>query len=141
MKMMYQVKARYDKNVGEGVKRVSEVYLVDAESVTEAEARAIDYLYPYAVSNGRLEIIKAVEDKYEEVIETGEDYYYKLKIEIIMLDDKAMKEVKRKHTFLINANSVERAVAIYEEKVKNQLTDIRLHSIAESPIQSIILPL
>lgn len=141
MKTMYQVKARYSKQVEEGVKTVSEVYLVDAESVTEAEVGAIDYLKPYTVSGGCLEIIKAVEDKYEEVIEGGEDYYYKVKVEMITLDEKTAKEVKRKHTLLINADSVERAVAIYQSQVKSEVTDMRLLSIAECPILSIIRPL
>lgn len=137
---MYQVKARYSKQVEEGVKMVSEVYLVDAESVTEAETRAIDYLQRYTVSGGRLEVVKAVEDKYEEVIEGGEDYYYKVKVEMITLDDKTAKEVKRKHTILVNADSVERAVFFYREQIKSELYDMRLLSIAECPIQGIILP-
>lgn len=137
---MYQVKARYSKQVEEGVKMVSEVYLVDAESVTEAETRAIDYLQSYTVSGGRLEVVKAVEDKYEEVIEGGEDYYYKVKVEMITLDEKTAKEVKRKHTILVNADSVERAVVFYREQIKSELYDMRLLSIAECPIQGIILP-
>lgn len=137
---MYQVKARYSKQVEEGVKMVSEVYLVDAESVTEAETRAIDYLQRYTVSGGRLEVVKAFEDKYEEVIEGGEDYYYKVKVEMITLDEKTAKEVKRKHTILVNADSVERAVVFYREQIKSELYDMRLLSIAECPIQGIILP-
>lgn len=133
---MYQVKARYDKSVEEGVKLVSETYLVDAESVTEAEARAIAYLQPYTV--GRLEVVKAVEDKYHEVLEAGEDYYYKVKVELIALAEGSAKEVKHKHTLLINADSVERAVKIYLTQVESEISDMRLVSIVESPILEVI---
>ena len=52
----YEVKVRYNRLVDEGDKRVTENYLVNALSVTEAEARAITQLDPY-VSYGEIEFI------------------------------------------------------------------------------------
>lgn len=136
METMYQVQARYDKWLDKGVVKVREAYLVDALSVTEAEAKAVEHLKPYA-QGCELEIIKVVEDKYQELIERGEDYYYKAKIEMRAIDNKG-KETKVKHTLLINGNSLEHAVATLAKMREESLGDMRLVSIVESPILEVI---
>lgn len=136
MKTMYQVSARYDKWLEKGITKVNETYLVDARSVTEAEARALEYLKPY-VHQSELEIVKVVEIKYQELIEQGESYYYKAKIEMTTIDNNG-KEVKVKHTLLVNGESLEHAMSALIKMREDSLADVRLVSIAESPILEVI---
>lgn len=133
---MYQVSARYDKWLEKGITKVNETYLVDAQSVTEAEARALEYLKPYA-QGCELEIVKVVEGKYQELIEQGESYYYKAKIEIVSLDNKG-KESKIKHTLLVNGESLEHAMSALIKMREDSLADMRFVSIVESPILEVI---
>lgn len=107
MKTMYQVSARYDKWLEKGITKVNETYLVDARSVTEAEARALEYLKPY-VHQSELEIVKVVEIKYQELIEQGESYYYKAKIEIYRLSTTMVRRLRSS----IHSSSMARALSM-----------------------------
>ena len=82
----YEVKVRYNR-LDEGDKRVTENYLVNALSVTEAEARAITQLDPY-VSYGEIEFINVSAGKYCELLINDEDYYYKARIDVERINEK-----------------------------------------------------
>lgn len=133
---MYQVNARYNKWLEKGITNVNETYLVDALSVTEAEARALEHLKPYA-QGCELEIVKVVEGKYQEIIEQGEAYYYKAKIGITTIGNNG-KEIKVKHTLLVNGENLEQAMSALVKMREDSLSDMCILSIAESPIIEVI---
>ena len=90
----FECKIRYDKMLETGMqKTVTEPYLVDALSFTEAEARIIEEIKPYISGEFSVSDIKRV--KYTESFfnETG-DRYFKARLFFITLDEKSGAEKK-----------------------------------------------
>ena len=61
--MYYQVKVQFTNEEG---KKSTKQYLVDAQSVTESEARTVDYLSKDGIND--FEVIASAESKISEVI-------------------------------------------------------------------------
>lgn len=61
--MYYQVKVQFTNEEG---KKSTKQYLVDAQSVTESEARTVDYLSKGGIND--FEVIASAESKISEVI-------------------------------------------------------------------------
>ena len=130
----YEVKVRYERLEEEAYKKVTETYLVNALSVTEAEFRANKELQPY-VSHGDVEIVSVSASKYSELILTGEDYYYKAKVEVRRLNEKSGRVSKASTlSLLINANNMDSAYVICKRRIGKSLEDFKLTSISECPI-------
>ena len=82
MKKWYQTKVRYErKNENGGVKKVTENYLIDALSFTEAEARVTEYLQTHIGNEFQVIgiTIKGYEDVYTSDCE-NEDSWYSVKV-------------------------------------------------------------
>lgn len=130
----YEVKVRYERMEEEGCKRVTETYLVNALSVTEAEVRATKELQPY-VSYGGIEILSVSASKYCELLLNEEDYYYKAKVEVRRLNEKSGRVAKAcALSLLINANNIDSAYVICKRRIGKSLEDFKLTSISECPI-------
>ena len=72
MSSWFECKVRYEKTQENGmVKKVSEPYLVDALSFTEAETRITKEITPYMAGEFEVSDIKRV--RYSEVFESAED--------------------------------------------------------------------
>lgn len=92
-------KAQYDKTMENGTqKKVTEPYLIDALSWTEAEARTIEELKPYIA--GEFTIADISRYPLSELFfnENG-DKYYKAVIAFITLDEKKRKREKDKSKY------------------------------------------
>ena len=80
---MYQVKVKYDKMQDNGcVKPVTDTYIVDALSFTEAEARTVEYVQPYISGEFTVTDIKRV--KVAELWEApaGGDYWFEAQLAV-----------------------------------------------------------
>lgn len=130
----YEVKVRYERMEEDRCKRVTETYLVNALSVTEAEFSANKELQPY-VSHGDVEIVSVSASKYSELILTEEDYYYKAKVEVRRLNEKTGRVSKAcALSLLINANNIDSAYVLCKRRIGESLEDFKLTSISECPI-------
>lgn len=129
----YEVKVRYERMAEEGCKRVTETYLVNALSVTEAEVRATKELQP--LSYGGIEILSVSASKYCELLLNEEDYYYKAKVEVRRLNEKSGRVSKATTlSLLINANNMDSAYVLCKRRIGKSLEDLKLTSISECPI-------
>lgn len=134
----YEVKVRYNKLVEDGDRRVTETYLVNALSVTEAKARVITKLDPY-VSYGYIEIVNVSACKYCELLLNDENYYYKAKVEVRRLNEKSGRVYKASTlSLLINANNMDSAYILCKRRIGESLEDLKLISISECPIVGVI---
>src|SRR5690554_4062599 len=90
----FECKLRYDKMLETGIqKTVTEPYLVDALSFTEAEARIIEEIKPYISGEFTISDIKRV--KYSDTFfNDAGDRYFKAKLYFITLDEKSGAEKK-----------------------------------------------
>lgn len=134
--ILFQGTIKYEKVNEEGIaQKVSEKYLFDAESYTEAEATLIKEMEPYI--SGEFEIADIKKQNIAEVFECAEaeaDKWYIVKIAIITLDEKTAKEKRTACRFYQQAESFERAVQAFVQNMHSTMCDWQLLSVSETPI-------
>lgn len=133
----FECKVRYEKMQESGMqKTVTEPYLVDALSFTEAENRIIEEIKPYLSGEFSIADIKRV--KYNETFfnQTG-DRYYKAKLYFITLDEKSGAEKKTAVNMLVQASTLNEALDIVDTEMKKTMIDYAIAAITETAIMDI----
>ena len=135
----FECKVRYDKTLETGLlKKVTESYLVDALSFTEAEERFLQEIEPmmsgeYSVSD----IKRAKISELFESIDTTDDKWYKAKVAYIAYDEKEGVEKRTNQIMLIQAKDLRVAVQNLDKGMQGTMGDWDIISIAETPIMDI----
>lgn len=133
----FECKLRYDKMLETGIqKTVTEPYLVDALSFTEAEARIIEEIRPYISGEFTVSDIKRVKYSDSFFNETG-DRYFKAKLYFISLDEKSGSEKKTAVNMLVQATLLKEAVEIIETEMKKTMIDYTIASVVETAIMDV----
>ena len=115
---------------------VTEPYLVDALSFTEAEARIIQEITPYMSGEFTISNIKRV--KYAESFFNDEgDRYYKMRLYWISLDEKTVAEKKTAVNMLVQASTLKEAIEIIESEMEKSMVDYTIASAAETAIMDV----
>ena len=115
MQTWFEVKVKYEKVDQDGRERkVSESYLVDAVSFTDAEARMTEQIQQMIRGEYNIDNIKKSNIIEIFPAETGE-FWYKAKISLVTIDEKAGKEKKINNYFLIAADDLKEALLRLEE--------------------------
>ncbi len=137
MHTWFECKVRYDKTLETGIqKKVTEPYLVDALSFTEAEARIIKEITPFI--NGEFEIANIKKAKINEMFFDEEgDRWYKCKVNFITLDEKSGMEKKTPSNMLVQAINLNRALETLTKGMLGTLADYDVATIAETPIMDV----
>ena len=106
---LFECGIRYEKTMGNGMqKKVTELYIVDALSFTEAERRIISEMGAFI--SGEFEVVSEKITKYSELVETSDgDKWYKAKVNYITLDEKSGAEKKQAFFYLIQAKDIDHA--------------------------------
>lgn len=135
----FEAKIQYDKIGTEDgkQKKVTDTYLVDAMSFTEAEARAIEIVRPYMTGEFTVAALKRA--KVHEIFEnaTG-DKWYRAKVVFIILDAEKGKEKKIGSIMLVQADDIEQARTRLEEQMKGTMSDYEVVRIEETPILDVV---
>lgn len=133
MNRFFEVGAKYAKTLPDGTRRkVSKTVLIEAETFTEAERRFTEQVPPY------IEDLHVVSEKivnYEEVVTTTDDQadtYYKVKHNLITMDERTMQEKRQPQYIIIQAASVDDARERYKQHVKGWACDVVLEAISET---------
>ena len=135
----FECKVRYDKTLETGLlKKVTESYLVDALSFTEAEERFLQEIETmmsgeYSVSD----IKRAKISELFESIDTTDDKWYKAKVAYIAYDEKKGVEKRTNQIMLIQAKDLRVAVQNLDKGMQGTMGDWDIISIAETPIMDI----
>ncbi|MDR3219861.1 MAG: DUF4494 domain-containing protein [Dysgonamonadaceae bacterium] len=133
----FECKIAYEKMMENGVqKKVTEPYLVDALSFTEAEARIIEEIKPYISGEFMVADIKRARIAELFTNENG-DKYYRIKVFFITLDEKSGAEKKTAAQMLAQASDIKEAIAVLEEGMKGTLADYTIASVSETMIVDI----
>lgn len=134
MNEIFEVAIRYDKMMENGVvKTVTELYIIDAVSFTETEARITKEMVPYI--NGKFRVVKEKITNIEEVITTEDptaDRFYKVKHNIVTVDEKTGKMKRTPMYLLFQASSNDDARDRYYAYIRTWLADCELDTIAET---------
>lgn len=115
MQTWFEVKVKYVKVDQDGRERkVGESYLVDAVSFTDAEARIIQQMQQ--MIRGEFHIDNIKKSNIIEIFpaESGE-FWYKARIAIVTIDEKAGKEKKVNNYFLVAADDFKEAFQRLED--------------------------
>lgn len=134
MNTWFECTAKYSKTDENGrEKTVSETYLLDAVSFTEAETR----IYKELVSmvSGEFSVTRISRTKLAEIIpsETG-DRWYKAKVTFITFDEESGKEKRVSQFVLVFSGNVRNAYDQVIEAMKGMMADFEIGGITESPI-------
>ncbi len=139
MHTWFECKIRYEKTMENGmVKKVTEPYLVDALSFTEAEARIIKEMTPFIT--GEFTVADIRRANYSELFPCNEDAadrWFKCKLIFITLDEKSGAEKKSSIQVLVQAAGLRDAVQKLDEGMKNTMADYQIASVAETPLMDI----
>jgi hypothetical protein len=133
----FECKVSYEKMMENGVqKRVSELYLVDALSFTEAEARIIEKVKAYV--SGEFQVANIKRSVISELFfNAGGDRYYRFKLYFITLDEKSGAEKKSGHSMIVQASDIHEALATLGEGMKRSMVDYTIASVTETMIMDI----
>ncbi|MDR3266787.1 MAG: DUF4494 domain-containing protein [Tannerella sp.] len=130
----FECKISYEKTGEDGIrKKVSESYLVDALSFTEAEARIIEEMQPFI--SGEFSVLDIKRARYNETFFNDKgDRYYKAKINLIALDEKSGTEKKTSVQMLAQASTIHEAIKVIDEGMSGTLADYEMASIIETAL-------
>lgn len=135
--MYFLTVAKFEKMLESGmIKKVSEQYLVDAMSCTEAEARTCEEIQPFI--SGEFSVTSAKQMDYSEIFfsEDG-DRFWECKVHFITLDEKSGAEKRLKHKFLVQATTLDEAKNNLDEGMKGTLSDYWVAGINETKIMDV----
>lgn len=132
MAQLFETKIRYDKIQENGaVKKVTEAYLVDALSFTEAEARIIEEMEPYI--SGEFSVIAIKCTKISEIFWNDKaEGWWTVKVNFITLDEKTGAEKKAASLILVQADDSDSARDVFREGMKGTMSDYEIAGINET---------
>lgn len=136
MATWFETKLRYERIQENGtIKRVTEPYLVDALSFTEAEARITEEMAP--LISGGFTVSAVKRDNICEVIDDGAgDRWYRVRAMFISVNEKTGADKKAPHDFIVRAYGLEDAISNFKSNV-TLLVDYELYRVEETPIMDV----
>ncbi len=117
MATWFQARIKFVQEDEKGVARnINQVYLFDAVSYTDAEARAYQHL---AAEVPDFQLTGLTKMKLNEVFfeENSSEIWFKCKVSYIIFDEKSQKDKKVPYAFLLNAHNIKDAYGILEGKL------------------------
>ncbi|HHT22240.1 MAG TPA: DUF4494 domain-containing protein [Bacteroidales bacterium] len=133
----FQCKVKYERNGEDGsVTKVSEAYLIDALSFTEAEERINEEMKPFISGDFLVADIKRA--RINELFEhEGGDKWYRCKVYFISLDEEKGVEKRIATTMFAQASSVKEAVEVLDKGMKGTLADYEIASVTETNVMDV----
>lgn len=139
MHTWFECRIRYEKVMENGMqKKVTEPYLVDALSFTEAEARIIEEMTPFI--SGEFVVSDIKRANYSELfpsLDEQDDRWFKCKLCFITLDEKSGAEKRTSTYVLVQASDLDRAKKNLDEGMKGTQADYQVASVVETAIMDV----
>ena len=137
--MWFECKLAYEKVMEDGLqKKVTESYVVDALSFTEAERRIMEEMSAYISGEFDIKDIKIA--PYKEIFFSDEemaDRWYKAKLQFITIDEKTEKEKRSNVNYLVQAGTLNGAVKNIDEVMGGTMNDYVTVSVAETTLMDV----
>ena len=130
----FECKISYDKVTEDGIpKKITESYLVDALSFTEAEARIIERMRPSV--SGEFIVVDIKRARFAETfLDDKGDYFYRAKIRLITFDEKNGTEKETAVQMLVQASTIHEAISFVDKGMKGTITDYVIASVTETAL-------
>ena len=123
-------------------KKVTEQYVVEALSFTEAEARIIEEMTPYIDSE--FDIVSEKIAPYNEILlsdRTDDDKWFLSKVGFITLDERTAKEKKTSQRFLVQADTNQTALEYTKKLLDKSMMDYTIDAVQDTPIIEVFFAL
>lgn len=135
----FEVKVKYVK-VGEDgkEKKVSELYLLDSMSFTEAEARIIEELKEMIQGDFCIEAIK--KSNITELVESkdgNDDKWFKAKVAIIDADSISGREKRSNQYFLVAGSDVDKSLENLQKALSTYVVQFEIVQVGDSNIMDV----
>lgn len=135
----FETKVKYQKTQEDGSEKVvSESYVVDALSFTEAESVIIDEMSVYV--SGEFKVAGISKASFGEVFfsdDANDDKWYKVKLQFITLDEKTEKEKRTNILYLVQAHTLARSLRYVDEEIGKGMSDYEIVGINETKIMDV----
>lgn len=137
MRTWFLCKVKYAKENEEGLlKNISEQFLVDAVSFTEAEAIIFDRLGSQI--RGDFQVTSLSKSNIVDVFFYEDaDVWYKCKVSYLITDADSGKEKKVNQFMLVTGEDVKSAYDRIQESLSTMLVSFRIPDVVESPIMDV----
>ena len=136
----FEVKVRYEQTQEDGTeKMVTETYVYKAADFGEAYDKAIKNMSTFISGEFGITAMKIAQ--YKEIItqdDRTEEKYYRVKVNLIILDEKTQKEKKTACYYLVNADSVEKARKYTDTALSDTMMDYVIEAVQEAKIIDVI---
>ena len=138
----FEVKVQYQKMQDDGKeKKVTEQYVVEAMSFTEAEARIIEEMSTYI--SEALDVVAEKIAPFNEILlsdNSNDDKWFLSKVSFITIDEKTEKEKKTSQRLLVQAETSEKAMDYTKEMLSHYMSDYSIDSVQDTPTLDVFLP-
>ena len=135
----FETKIKFEKTMDDGQsKKVTEAYVVDALSFTEAERRITEEMSSYI--SGEFDVADIKKATYKEIFfsdSDSADKWYKTKLQFITFDEKTEKEKRSNVYYLVQASTLPEAVKNIGEVMSGTMIDYVIASIAETQLMDV----
>ena len=131
-------KIRYEVMEDGLQKKVTEQYVVDALSFTEAEARIIEEMSQYI--SGEFDVVEIDRCAFKEVFFSDQetaDTWYKAKLQFITIYEKTEKEKRTAVYYLVQGSSLENARKNIDEVMGGTMIYYVISSVSETKIMDV----
>ena len=130
----YEVKIQYQKTLEDGKeKKVTEQYVVEALSFTEAESRITEEMTPYI--DGDFDVVSEKIAPFNEIFlsdKSDDDKWFISKVGFITLDEKTAKEKKQTFRYLVQAETSEKAMDYTKEMFSHGMSDYSIDAVQDT---------
>lgn len=134
MNSWYTIKVKFTKEFTDGtLKRVTEPYLVNSLSFTEAEARIYKEVGEYV--RGEFLVTSIAKTDFADIFHYDDaDRWYKAKVSYVTEDADSGKEKKINNNYLVSAHNLKEAYERIEESLKGLMVTFEIPTIALTQI-------
>ena len=136
----FEVKVRYEQTQEDGTeKMVTETYVYKAADFGEAYDKTIKNMSTFISGEFGIKAMKIAQ--YGEVVmqdDITEEKFYRVKVNLIILDEDTQKEKKIACYYLVNADSVEKARKYTDAALSDEILDYVIEAVQEAKIIDVI---
>lgn len=137
MQTWYECRVRSLKvDQGGFEKKVTDTYLLDAVSYTDAEARVYEIMP--TITKGEFQVVKISPSTITEIINNADgEWWWKAKISLVTIDEEGGREKKASNYILIMAGNINEALTRLETGLEYMLVPYTIDSIAITTIADV----
>ena len=132
----FETKIKYQKTQEDGSEKVvTESYIVEALSCTEAEASIIKEMALY--SHGETKVPSTKKANFNEIFfsdKDEDDKWFSAKLQFITIDEKSDKEKRSNVNYLVQAKSLARALRYVDEEMGKTMIDYDIVGLNETKV-------